>query len=111
MRPILNLLLPAIPVIAGCTSMRAADTAAAPAQPMAASAVNPLLPDWTGPYGGVPPFEQVRVEHFTPALEAAMAENLAAVQRIASDPAAPDFENTIAALERADRTLNRMQTV
>jgi peptidyl-dipeptidase Dcp len=69
---------------------------------------NPLLAEWRGPYGGVPNFDTIRVEHFEPALEAAMAEQLAEVERIASDPAAPDFENTLTALERAGRTLDRV---
>jgi len=77
----------------------------------AASEPNPLLVEWTGPYGGVPPFDRVRVEDFEPALEAAMAENLAEVERIATNPAEPTFENTIAALERAGRTLDRVGTV
>jgi peptidyl-dipeptidase Dcp len=34
---------------------------------------NPLLAKWSGPYGGVPPFDKVEVAHFKPALEAAMA--------------------------------------
>ena len=72
---------------------------------------NPLIPKWTGPYGGVPPFDRVKVEHFKPALEAAMAEHLAEVERIAADPAAPTFENTFAALERAGRTLDRVMAV
>ena len=68
---------------------------------------NPLLQEWTGPYGGVPPFDQVKVEHFKPALEAAMAESLAEIDRIANDPAPPTFANTIEALERSGRTLDR----
>ena len=40
---------------------------------------NPLLAPWTGPYGGVPPFDQVEVEQFEPALEAGMAEQLSAI--------------------------------
>ena len=72
---------------------------------------NPLLAKWEGPYGGVPPFDRVQVADFKPALEAAMVENLAEVDRIAKDPAAPTFENTIAALERAGRTLDRVQTI
>jgi len=71
---------------------------------------NPLLAKWVGPYGGVPPFDKVRVADFKPALEAAMAENLSEVERIASDPAAPTFENTIAALERTGQTLDRVTT-
>ena len=72
---------------------------------------NPLLREWSGPYGGVPPFDQVRVEHFKPALETAMARNLAEIDRIANDPAPPTFENTIAAMERSGRTLDRVGTV
>ena len=72
---------------------------------------NPLIPKWTGPYGGLPPFDRVKVEHFKPALEAAMAEHLEEVERIAADTAAPTFENTIAALERAGRTLDRVGAV
>ena len=72
---------------------------------------NPLIPQWTGPFGGVPPFDRVKVEHFKPALEAAMAEHLAEIERIAADPAAPDFENTLAALERAGRMLDRVGAV
>jgi peptidyl-dipeptidase Dcp len=72
---------------------------------------NPLLAKWEGPYGGVPPFDRVQVSLFKPALEAAMAEQLAEIQKIASDPAPPDFENTIAALERTGRTLDRVSTL
>ncbi len=76
-----------------------------------AAAPNPLLPKWEGEYGGVPPFDRVQVSQFKPALEAGMAENLAEVEKIAKDPAAPTFENTIDALERAGATLDRVTTV
>src|SRR3954468_6278701 len=69
--------------------------------------MNPLLPAWSGPYGGVPPFDKVKVEHFKPALEAAMAEQLAEIDRIANDPAPPTFANTIEAMERSGRMLDR----
>jgi peptidyl-dipeptidase Dcp len=72
---------------------------------------NPLLLPWGGPFGGVPPFDQVKVEHFGPALEAAMAEQLAEIDRIAADPAPPTFANTIEALERSGRTLDRVDRV
>ncbi|MBW3572027.1 MAG: M3 family metallopeptidase [Gemmatimonadetes bacterium] len=85
-------------------------SAAAPATTAAASG-NPLLAEWTGPYGGVPPFDQVRIEHFQPALEAGMAQQLAEVERIANNPQPPTFQNTLAALEGAGRTLNRVSTV
>lgn len=72
---------------------------------------NPLLQKWTGPYGGIPPFDKVNVSDFKPALEAAMKENLDEIDRIANDPAAPSFENTIAAMERTGKTLDRVQTI
>ena len=72
---------------------------------------NPLLAEWTGKYGGVPPFDKVKVADFKPALEAATAENLAEVNRIASNSTKPTFENTIAAMERTGRTLDRVQTI
>ncbi|USQ96041.1 M3 family metallopeptidase [Caulobacter sp. RL271] len=75
-----------------------------------AQASNPMLQKWTGPYGGVPAFDKVKVADFKPALEAAMAKNLAEIDAITGDKAAPNFENTIAALEDAGRTLNDVQT-
>jgi peptidyl-dipeptidase Dcp len=72
---------------------------------------NPLLAKWEGPFGGVPPFDRVQIALFKPALEAAMAEQLKEIEQIAANSAAPDFENTIAALERAGRTLNRVGTL
>jgi len=75
-----------------------------------AQASNPLLQKWTGPYGGVPAFDKVKVEQFKPALEAAMAKNLAEIDAITANKAAPTFENTIAALEDAGRTLNDVST-
>jgi peptidyl-dipeptidase Dcp len=84
---------------------------AAPAPPVTMADDNPLLAPWSGPYGGVPPFDKVKVEHFKPALEASMAENLVEVDRIAADPAPPTFENTIAALEKTGRTLDRVGSI
>ncbi|HET7731724.1 MAG TPA: M3 family metallopeptidase [Usitatibacter sp.] len=72
---------------------------------------NPLLEKWPGPHGGVPPFDEAKVEHFKPALEAAMDEQLAEIERIASDPAPPTFENTLAAFERSGRAFARVATV
>jgi peptidyl-dipeptidase Dcp len=72
---------------------------------------NPLLAPWTGPYGGVPPFDKIKVEHFKPALEAGMAETLREIDVIASNPEAPTFQNTIAAMEAAGRMNDRVGTV
>ncbi|HEX8362063.1 MAG TPA: M3 family metallopeptidase [Longimicrobium sp.] len=94
--------------LVGVAMVAATFAGAAAAQ---APAANPLLASWTGPYGGIPPFERVRVEHFQPALEAAMAENLAEVERIANNPAPPTFENTLAALERAGGAMDRVSAL
>jgi peptidyl-dipeptidase Dcp len=72
---------------------------------------NPLVAKWEGPYGGIPPFDRVQIPLFKPALEIAMAEQLKEIDAIAANPAPPDFENTIVALERAGRTLNRVGTL
>jgi len=78
--------------------------------PALAQSANPLLAPWTGPYGGVPAFDKVKVADFKPALEAAMAENLAEVERIASLREVPTFENTILALENSGRRLSDLYT-
>jgi peptidyl-dipeptidase Dcp len=72
---------------------------------------NPLLEKWTGPYGGVPPFDRIKVADFKPAIEASMAENLKEIDAITANPAPADFENTIAALERAGRTFGRVASI
>jgi peptidyl-dipeptidase Dcp len=72
---------------------------------------NPLLAPWTGPYGGYPAFDKVKVEDFKPAIEAAIAENRREIAAIADNPHPATFENTIAALERSGQTLGRVQTI
>jgi peptidyl-dipeptidase Dcp len=95
---------------AACLSLLAAT--AAHAAPNAEKPMqNPLLSPWAGPHGGVPPFDAVKVEHFQPALLAAMAEQLREVEAIANDKHPPTFENTVAALERSGRTLDRVTTL
>jgi peptidyl-dipeptidase Dcp len=72
---------------------------------------NYLRASWTGAYGGVPAFDKVAVADFEPALEAAMQENLAELDRIANDSAPPTFANTIEAIERSGRSLERVGSV
>jgi peptidyl-dipeptidase Dcp len=82
------------------------------AAPAAAPASAPSLPAaWSGPYGGVPPFDRIDVAWFKPAFEAAMAERLRAVDRIAGDPTPPTFENTLAALERSGRAFREVSAI
>lgn len=72
---------------------------------------NPLIKDWTGPYGGLPPFDKVKVNQFKPALTTAMMANLQEISAIVKTPAPANFDNTIAAMERTGRMLERVQTV
>jgi peptidyl-dipeptidase Dcp len=91
-------------VTAGCATLPNVETATT-------TTANPLLAEWTGPYGGVPPFDRVEVPDFQPALEAGMAEQLAEIERIASNSEPASFENTITEMERTGRTLDRVRTV
>ena len=69
---------------------------------------NILLEDWSGPYGGVPPFDRMVLADLEPALEAGMEASLAEIDAIASRSDPPTFENTIVAMERAGRRLDRV---
>jgi peptidyl-dipeptidase Dcp len=71
---------------------------------------NPLLSPWNGPFAA-PPFELIRPEHFMPAFDIALAETRAEIAAIAGDPQKPSFANTIEALERSGRTLDRVAAV
>ena len=73
-------------------------------------AANPLLADWTGPFG-LPPFAAFSPERFRPAFDAALSQHRAEIDAVAADPAAPTFENTIEALERGGRALERVASV
>ena len=80
------------------------------AAPEAGLAANPLLQEWTGPYGGVPAFDRMDLADLEPAIEAGMAAHLAEIDAIAQSPEAPTFENTVVALEKAGRPLDRAFT-
>ena len=72
----------------------------------AQTAANPLLSPSPLPYE-LPPFEQIRDDHFLPAFDLGMAEAVKEVEAIANNPAPPTFENTIVAMERSGETLSR----
>ena len=67
-----------------------------------------LLSPWSGPYGGVPPWDRVRPSDFSPALTAVLAEQREAIEAIATNPSPPDFDNTIVAIERAGLAKSRV---
>ena len=71
---------------------------------------NPLLAHWATP-DEVPPFPQIKPEHFAPAYDRAFTAHEAEVAAIAASSEPPDFDNTIAALERSGKTLERVDAV
>ena len=77
---------------------------------MTAGNHNPLLQPWNTPYG-LPPFAQVRAEHFVPAFEVAQQAHLAEIDAIAHNPQAADFQNTVAALDRCGRLFYRIESL
>jgi peptidyl-dipeptidase Dcp len=83
-------------------TLQTTDTAQAPA--------NPLVMAWQTPCE-TPPFAEIVPEHFLPAFEQAFADHAAEIAAITHDPSAPDFANTITALERAGKLLARVSAV
>src|ERR1700688_1218733 len=71
---------------------------------------NPLLQPWQTPFE-TPPFAEIKPEHFLPAFEQAFADHAAEINAIEHDPSAPDFANTITALERSGKLLSRVSAV
>ena len=69
---------------------------------------NILLQEWTGPYGGVPAFDQMNVADIKNAIEVGMQLNLDEIDAITSNKAEPTFENTIVPYEKAGATLDRV---
>ena len=72
---------------------------------------NPLLADWTGPYGGVPAWDKYSPSQFGEAFTFAIDEQRREIAAIVNNPAAPTFENTIVALEKSGDLLNNVGTV
>jgi len=71
---------------------------------------NPLLEEWTGPYGGVPALDRMELGALRSALSFAMARCLEEIDSIAANPAEPTFANTIVAMERTGSDLDRVMT-
>ncbi|MEL6478433.1 MAG: M3 family metallopeptidase [Pseudomonadota bacterium] len=72
--------------------------------------MNPFLTEWTTPFG-LPPFDVIETVHFRPAFEAALAAHKAEMEAIATDQAAPDFDNTIRAMEASGTVLDKVSAV
>lgn len=68
---------------------------------------NPLLTDWTTPFG-LPPFESISDDDFAPALDTALTQARAAITAIADNPEPATFDNTILAMELAELPLGKI---
>jgi peptidyl-dipeptidase Dcp len=112
----------ALAVLGGCVSPAAERLAAAEVVADAAADLdrteapapmpdNILLKEWTGSYDGVPPWDQVRPELFSPAIQYSIDEQRSEVQAIANNADAPTFGNTIEAMEKAGQRLDRVLSV
>jgi peptidyl-dipeptidase Dcp len=97
------------PPVPAPPSATPAASAAAPAP--ASTAYEVLLAEWTGPHGGVPPWDKVDNKLLLPAIEKAGELLLKEVDAIAENPAQPSFDNTLAALERAGKPMDRVTTL
>lgn len=87
-----------------------AQLGACASQPAQVGSDNPLMSASPLPYQ-LPPFDQIENAHFGPAMRAGMAQQRAEVAAITANPETPSFENTLVALERSGRTLDRSSRV
>ena len=78
--------------------------------PSKQQAKNPLLEPFNTPYG-VPPFDQIKEEHYLPAFEEAIKQHKKEIEEIVNNPAEPTFENTVAALDRSGELLRRVSAI
>lgn len=108
----LSLVALSVVAAAACAKKTAAPEAAAETETaMVEKAENPFFRDsWDTPYG-VPPFSEIKEEHYAPAMTKGMEESLAEIDAIANNPESPTFENTIVEMERSGKLLNRTARV
>ena len=71
---------------------------------------NPFMKEWDTPYG-VPPFDEIKTEHYLPAIEEGMKQQAEAIDAIVNNTEEPTFENTILALENSGELLNKVTAV
>jgi peptidyl-dipeptidase Dcp len=112
-RPLLCALSVAIAAAIAAVVVPAPNANAAPkstAMPAEAAQNNPLFVESTLPLK-YPHFDRIRDEHYAPAFDRGMAEQLKEVEAIANNKAAPTFENTIVAMEKSGQLLGRATTV
>lgn len=93
-------------ILASCTVM----TLAASCGGNEGNRQNPLLGEWTTPYG-VPPFDQIKTSDYLPAFQEAMKQHNEEIEAIVSSSETPTFENTVLAYDNSGELLGRIASV
>ena len=71
---------------------------------------NPFFTEWNTPFG-VPPFNEIKVEHYLPAVQKGIEEQNAEIDALVANTDAPTFENTILALDKSGGLLTKVTGV
>jgi peptidyl-dipeptidase Dcp len=109
--PVRSLVLGAALCALACGASPAAAVAQAKAKPQMISTASPIFAEPSPLFLQAPQFDKIKDSDFEPALEAGMARQKAEITAIADNPAAPTFDNTIAAMERSGQMLDRVNNV
>ncbi|MEK7718747.1 MAG: M3 family metallopeptidase [Bacteroidota bacterium] len=72
--------------------------------------MNPFYETYSTPYG-VPPFDKIENKHYLPAFKEGIAQHNRDIEQIVNNSAAPDFANTIVALDKSGELLSRVSTL
>ena len=101
-KKLINMIALSVITLASCSTKNEPKTEAEPK--------NPFLSEYTTPFQ-VPPFDQIKNEHYLPAFEAGMKEQLAEVEAIVGNAETPTFQNTILPFDKSGETLDRVSNV
>ena len=101
-KKLINMIALSVITLASCNTNNEPKTEAEPK--------NPFLTEYTTPFQ-VPPFDQIKNEHYLPAFEAGIKEQQAEIETIANSTETPTFENTILPFDKSGQTLDRVSNV
>ena len=101
-KKLINMIALSVITLASCTSK--------PEQKTEVESPNPFLTEYTTPFQ-VPPFDQIKNEHYLPAFEAGIAEQKAEIDAIVNNAETPTFENTILPFDKSGEILDRVSNV
>jgi peptidyl-dipeptidase Dcp len=93
-----------------CTSQSTEKPGKQPDETHTAELQNPFFKEWKTPFG-LPPYDEIKDEHFLPAYKKAMEEEIKEIDAIINNPESPTFENTLVALEKSGDLLYKVSRV